>query len=212
MFKIIKRRTSRINYYYKNNEQNKSLYLRHLIFLLIFTAGLTAGSLVIRREYGNLLSELLSLYENYIGIKAGERPLINFSNSLLKSVFILITAYAAGLCAVGTPIIYSLPLINGIGIGTISAYMYRTFSLKGIGYCALTLYPGKIVNTVVMITACTFSAIMSSEMLKNLTVGEENPSFKQYNIRFLILLIFTIFASLIDTLLNSLFAGYFNFQ
>ncbi len=212
MFKIIKRRTSRINYYCKSDANDKSLLLRHLIFLSLFAAGLTAGSLIIRKEYGNLLSELLSLYENYVGIKAGERPLINFSNSLLKSIFTLMIAYSAGLCAVGTPIIYSLPLISGIGIGTISAHMYRTFSLKGIGYCALTLFPGKIINTVVMITACTFSTVMSTKMLKNLTIGEESMNFKQYNLRYLILLVFSVTASLADTLLNSLFAGYFNFQ
>lgn len=170
------------------------------------------GSVAVKNGVGDLLTRLFSVYENYISIKTGERAVINFGNSFFKSAVMLILTYSAGLCAVGTPVIYAVPIISGIGIGAISSHMYSAFSLKGIGYCALMVYPSKVVTTVIMITACTFSSVMSMKMLKTLMIGEEELNYRNYNFKYLVLLMFSTVAALIDTVLNLLFAGYFNFQ
>ncbi|MBQ3149758.1 MAG: stage II sporulation protein M [Clostridia bacterium] len=211
MFKIIKSRRARINVYYGNQPQ-KDKYIRQSVLLLLFTTGMVVGSVVIRKGAGEILSDILNIYSDYISAKAGESVLTGFCNSFFIVLILLIITYSLGLCAVGTPVIYLIPLVSGIGTGTVSAFMYSKYLLKGIGYCALISYPGKIICTVVMITACAAAAEMSTKMLKILTKQDEGVDYKDYNLRYLIYVGFAVLSALTDTVLNLLFGNYFIFR
>lgn len=213
MIKLIKHRKTHINGYYTFNDiDTKKFHLKQLFFLLVFILGLCIGAVAVRRGMGDTLEKLMSIYENYIDIKKNETLLTSFCNSFFKSTAILILIYSAGLSALGAPIIFFIPLVNGIGLGTVSAYMYSIFSLKGIGYCSLLLYPPKVITTVSMLTACSYSLVMSTKILKTLTNTDEEINYRQYNMKYLVLLSISVLSALIDVLLNSLFIKYFNFH
>ena len=193
------------------------VYLRKvklLVLLLLFLGGLVLGTVTVRRGETALLKWLSTLFENYTFVRSERSAADNFCNTFLRQSLLLGGTYAVGLCAVGVPLLYFLPMLYGTGVGIVSAYLYLQFALKGIGYCALLLYPGIILSVCAILFGCSISIAMSGTILKNLlnTQKEEAPEFRKYNLKYLILIGISGITALVDTVLNMVFSGYFQFS
>jgi hypothetical protein len=212
MFKVIRKRTGRINGYYQRQTQRS--HRKEIVLFLFFFAGLAVGAIAVRKNSSLLLDRLLSLFENYSVVKAGQSAAVNFSNALFKQIILLLTTFCIGLCAVGLPFLYLLPFGYGTGVGLVSAFLYKTYMLKGIGYCALILYPGVILTVAALVFACSVGARMSRFLMNGLltkdTSDEEN--FRQYCLRFLAAAGVAVCAALAETALYAVFSGYFQFS
>lgn len=213
MFRVIQKRTGRIKGYYHHNEEKKSHHREILLFLFFF-CGLVLGALAVRRDTNPLLSRLLSLFENYSIVKAAQSIAVNFSNALFKQIILLSCTFCIGLCAVGMPFLFLVTFGYGLGIGLVSAFLYKTYMLKGIGYCALILYPGVILTLASLIFACSVGAQMSRFLMNGLLLKEtnRNETFRRYCIQFLIAAGVSVCAATVETALYALFSGYFQFS
>lgn len=211
MYKVIKSRTKKIN--------GSGIILtlieskRVLIFTGIFAIGMLIGAGAVKANSATLVVKLLTIFNNYREVRMQQPMAINFCNSFINAFSYLVIIYCAGLCAVGTPVIYAVPLIRGLGLGLINGYLYNAYLIKGVGYSMLILFPGIVFYVIVMIMACNEGTLMSKEMLlmiMNKKLEGEN-SFKFYSVRFLLFCIITAIGALVETFFFSVFSGFFDF-
>ena len=212
MFRVIQKRTGRIRGYYKPNTPVS--HRREIVLFLFFFCGLLLGAFAVRKNSSPLLDRLLSLFENYSVVKSGQSTAVNFSNAVFKQLILLLCTFCIGLCAVGTPLLFLVPFAYGTGIGLVSAFLYKTYMLKGIGYCALILYPSVILTVAALVFACSVGARMSRNLMKGLLTKETDSAetFRQYCLQFMIPAAVSVCAALAETALYMLFSGYFQFS
>ncbi|MCL2509029.1 MAG: stage II sporulation protein M [Oscillospiraceae bacterium] len=186
---------------------------RVLLLTLIFAAGMLIGAGVVRSNADSLIVKLLTLFNNYREVKEAQSIIVNFCNSFINSFIYLLVVYCAGLCAVGTPLIYAVPMIRGLGLGIISGYLYNAYALKGVGYSALIIYPGVIFSVVALLTACNEGILMSKDVLTLLTNrgGETETGYKLYCVRFVIFSVVTAFGAVAETFFYMMFSRFFTF-
>ena len=211
MFRVIKKRTGRIKGYYHNEAPRP--HRKEFVLFLFFFAGLALGAFAVRKNSSQILDRLLSLFQNYAAVKGEQSAAVNFSNALFRQLILLLSTFCIGLCAVGMPFLYLVPFAYGVGSGLVSAFLYKTYMLKGIGYCALILFPGIVLTTAALIFACSVGADMSRFLMDRL-LTKDTPraeTFRQYCLRFLIAAGVAACAALTETALYALFSGYFQF-
>ncbi len=212
MFRVIQKRKGRINGYY--NMSAKKSHRKEIVLLLFFLAGLVLSALVIRKNSSPLSDRLLSLCQNYTLVKAEQSAVVNFCNAFFRQIILLLLTFCIGLCAVGMPFIYLVLFAYGTGIGLVSAFLYKTYMLKGIGYCALILYPGVILTTLSLIFSGSVGVEMSRILMNGLLLKEpkQEEAFRPYCLRFLIASGIAVCAALAEAALYALFSGYFHFS
>lgn len=198
----------------------KKRNLRHLmnsqrIILLIcfYVVGSLIGAIAIKNTNGEFLLRIKELTENFIIEKNTQSILQNFLASLLTdSVFIAIIMIF-GLCLIGEPIIWLIPLIRGMGMGFVSGYFFRTYSLNGMLYCLIIIFIPATISVASTIFACKESIITSKELYnsvkKSTAITIENY-FRLYFLRFLILYSLMVFSAILAAVLTYLFSGKIN--
>ena len=214
MFRVIQKRTGRLQGYYHWNEKSTASHRQEILLLAFFLTGLLLGAFAVRKSSSVLLERLLSLFQNYTVVKSEQSPGANFCSALFREIVFLGVPLCVGLCAVGLPMLYVLPLTYGAGIGLVGTYLYKTYALKGIGYCALIFYPGKILSFCALVYACTEAVSMSRGLMQGLLQKESGrqPSFSEYCRTFLIAAVCAAVAAALETALYAVFARYFQFS
>ena len=214
MFKVIqKKRTGRIQAYYRA-PASPTLHRREILLFGMLLVGLICGALTVRTSGNTILSHVWALFRNYFDVKAQQSVLYNWSNAFFKRTLLLVVIYWIGTCAFGTPVLYAVPTIHGVGIGLVSAYLYASLSLKGVGYCALLLFPGEIIFCATMLLACAAGMEMSGQLL-HLLSGKTEPepvSMRGYTARFGIFWLLCACSAVLETALYAVFSGYFQFS
>lgn len=212
MFRVIQKRTGRISGYYK--PERKIAHKKEILIFSLFIIGFMIGVTIVRTNNIVFLDRTLTLFRNYTEVKAKQSIFSNFGNALFKSMILLIITYTASLCAVGTPFLYFIPWSYGVIIGLISAYLYTEFALKGIGYCALLIYPYVLFNLTILIISGSAGLDLSSNLLKHIIEPESDTriSFRSFNLRYVAFILSACVAAIADAALQRLFSGYFIFS
>lgn len=210
MFKVIQKRTGRIQGYY-NPKTNRTEHQNEILLFILFVCGILIGAVAIRTCSSNLPERLQLLFQNYLEVKAGQGIGSNFCNALFRELLLLLAVYCVGLCAVGTPGICCIAAAYGGGIGIIGAYLYKKYMLKGIGYCALLFYPGRILYIAALILAGSCGVRMSRTILHTLIQKEaaQESNFRSYNVQFLKSVCISVASALLESALFALFMRYF---
>lgn len=187
-----------------------------IFFVVLLFIGLALGSIYARNASADFLNSLDFLFTTNLDA----RLLQNFSNTFctcFASNFIfLISLYLLGLAPWGIAFMPFLILLKGFGIGLTAGYLFIEKSLSGVGFYLLVLLPGTFLFCVSLVLFAS-SAFYHSKQMFVYTVSKEAPktSLKNgvitYSSRFMSSLIMTFFASVVDTVLWTLFAGGFNF-
>ena len=185
---------------------------RLILFVILFAVGVVFGISLYKKNDSTLMIKLLSVFNGYREVRETQSFTVNFVNSLFTYMIYVGTIYVFGLCAVGIPGICAAVFIRGLGIGTISGYMYSEFTLQGLGYCALIIYPGLIASLTAMFMCCNESVCMSRDMLMLVSFknNEYTTGIKMYSIRYLIFVLISAVAALVDAVFLMLFSKLFN--
>ena len=186
---------------------------RIVILLCLFICGLIIGSFSVKNNDSLLSAQLEDIIMSAILKKQSITYLNAFFDSLIINLVFLISAFALGLCAIGIPAIALLPLIKGFSMGITGAYIYSNYSVKGVCYCLLILFPAQIIMSAVLIIACNEGFYMSADLFSTLnnSISKEKNLIRMYLTRFGVLFVFTVAASLIDAALTRLFSSLFTF-
>lgn len=137
-------------------EKNKE----YIILLLIYVAGLLAGSLLFKSLD---LSKYSSYVSDFLTVK-GDSLLSVAVDRLSVYLIIYVLTILLGLCIIGFPIINLVPLLCGFEVAIKIAFYYNLYSLKGIGYSLLMIAPEATAFMVILF----FTISASKELSKNI--------------------------------------------
>lgn len=137
-------------------EKNKE----YIFLLLIYVAGLLAGSLLFKSLD---LSKYSSYVSDFLTVK-GDSLLSVAVDRLSVYLIIYVFTILLGLCIIGFPIINLVPLLCGFEVAIKIAFYYNLYSLKGIGYSLLMIAP----EAAAFMAILFFTISASKELSKNI--------------------------------------------
>lgn len=184
-----------------------------LFLPIIFTfAGIISGCIGGKGE-GKLYLKITDYFTTVILTRDITSIGSEFLIYLIFPAVFLIVIFFLGLSVFGALITNVMPLIYGYIIGCISFFLYNEYTLKGLGYCIIMIFPYGTLCLLAIVLCCRESINMSEYILKSISKTAKFPNygFAVYYKSFFRNLIFIVGASALKTILEYLFGGLFAF-
>lgn len=184
------------------------------LFLPIFFsfAGIISGCIGGKGE-GKLFLKITDYFTTVILTRDITSIGSEFLIYLIFPAVFLIVIFFLGLSVFGALITNVMPLIYGYIIGCISFFLYNEYTLKGLGYCIIMIFPYGTLCLLAIVLCCRESINMSEYIMKSISKTTKFPNygFAVYYKSFFRNLIFIVGASALKTILEYLFGGLFAF-
>lgn len=184
-----------------------------LFLPIIFTfAGIISGCIGGKGE-GKLYLKITDYFTTVILTRDITSIGSEFLIYLIFPAVFLIVIFFLGLSVFGALITNIMPLIYGYIIGCISFFLYNEYTLKGLGYCIIMIFPYGTLCLLAIVLCCRESINMSEYIMKSISKTAKFPNygFAVYYKSFFRNLIFIVGASALKTILEYLFGGLFAF-
>ena len=184
-----------------------------LFLPIIFTvAGIISGCIGGKGE-GKLFLKITDYFTTVILTRDITSIGSEFLIYLIFPAVFLIVIFFLGLSVFGALITNVMPLIYGYIIGCISFFLYNEYTLKGLGYCIIMIFPYGTLCLLAIVLCCRESINMSEYIMKSISKTTKFPNygFAVYYKSFFRNLIFIVGASALKTILEYLFGGLFAF-
>lgn len=184
-----------------------------LFLPIIFTfAGIISGCFGGKGE-GKLFFKITDYFTTVILTRDITSIGSEFLIYLIFPAVFLIVIFFLGLSVFGALITNVMPLIYGYIIGCISFFLYNEYTLKGLGYCIIMIFPYGTLCLLAIVLCCRESINMSEYIMKSISKTTKFPNygFAVYYKSFFRNLIFIVGASALKTILEYLFGGLFAF-
>lgn len=184
-----------------------------LFLPIIFTfAGIISGCFGGKGE-GKLFLKITDYFTTVILTRDITSIGSEFLIYLIFPAVFLIVIFFLGLSVFGALITNVMPLIYGYIIGCISFFLYNEYTLKGLGYCIIMIFPYGTLCLLAIVLCCRESINMSEYIMKSISKTTKFPNygFAVYYKSFFRNLIFIVGASALKTILEYLFGGLFAF-
>ena len=180
------------------------------ILCILLLTGMFLGAVCVKHADEAMLEKIKLLTGTYISSGASRSILDNFLSYIsADTVFIIISVFF-GLCVIGEPILWTLPMIRGLGLGLITGFVYKTYSVQGVLYSTVLIVIPAVISSLAMAVSCKES-ILSSREIKS-ALKEDGKQFnyseflKLFAVRNLILYAFVILSGLVGCLLTYFFS------
>ncbi len=185
-----------------------------IILFSFFLCGIILGIFIIKNLNDDIRNALSTLLNNYISAKSECGFLSCFSGVAVYLVIFIVIAFLFGMCAVGTPFVWAVPVIFGIMCSCYVSLMLINYGLKGIFYCIIINLAPYAITTATLVRCCCESTKLSVNLF-NCIVGDNalrgQNLFKEYIVNYLILCIPVIIGALISTFCFKIFESLFIF-
>lgn len=185
-----------------------------IVFYMIVIIGLFIGNYVVK-EIPEVYQTVKNSFNNFLASVEGQTLMKNFAGQLIVNTATLLISFVFGLCAIGFPIPFLTVFMKGIGIGTLSSFLYAEHRLSGFGFCMLVFYPVQLIITLVLIFFGKESTKMSVQLLKSVTEQSikqnERHEIKKYAMQFILCLLIVMIVSFISAVLNVYVVKLFDF-
>ncbi len=184
-----------------------------LISTIILVAGIISGTVVYMLSKDSVENELRELFLSFFTELSNKNKPEIISGLVMQNLgyFFLMLIFAV--CAFGTPAVYFLSFAKALGLGMLTTYIYDAFALKGIEYCLLVFFPGKILLIFAMVLLTQNCYVMSLDINRSLRNKSDGVvEFKNFSLRALLILIIIFLSSFVDFLTVISFSSLFNFS
>ncbi len=187
-----------------------------LIFVLLILAGMVLGALYSRSADTKALESLDFLFTTNLGSRLSQSAIGTFCACFASDFIFLVCAFLFGTAPWGLPFEFASVMFKGFGIGVTAAYLYISHGLSGVGFYLLVLLPGTFLFCMALAVFSASAFEFSKRMFvmtacRAVPLSSAREGLLRLGSKFLTALIFTFAASLLDTLLWSMFAGAFKF-
>ena len=185
-----------------------------IIMFTLFLCGVILGIFIIKNSGDEFRCFLNNCIGNYISSKSQNGFIVCFCGLLLFLLVFVFTDFLFGLCAVGTPLVWLIPVVFGVMCGGCVSCMFINYGLKGLFYCLLVDLICFAITAATLIKCCRESTNMSVDLFTCImgnSCCKNAISFKEYVISYLVLCIPVVLSALISTVCFKLFAGLFIF-
>lgn len=183
-----------------------------IVLPMIFTViGMSLGCFDGKGE-GSLFLRLTNYFTSVVLTGESFTPVSGFLYYLIFPSVFMIIIFFLGLSVFGSVITNLVPLCYGYTVGCISYFQYSEYTLKGLGYCIIMLYPYCVLTLLAIILCCRESINMSQLIVGSISKSKvPNYSFTSYCRAFAKNLVFIFAASAVKLLLEYLFGALFVF-
>lgn len=173
------------------------------------------GSLFLKCSDGRFSDFISDYFVKYYNVRCQQSFWIKFIGCAKLWIFFFALMYLSGTSLIG---IVAGPMILGTFCflyGATAGFLYKTYSINGIVLCLLVIILPRAICIFALII-CSRESINLSLALSSVTINQSHTGnvymqFRLYSIRYLLLLLVLIVASLLDCAFSSLFIRYFNF-
>lgn len=188
---------------------------KSVILFALFLCGIIIGSVTVLKSDGEFQNIIKSFTENFIKSKNELNFIKLFSGNVFVYMIFPMFAFLFGLCAVGLPLIYSIPFIYGLFYSIIVTFFISMYGTTGLGFSAIIIIPAVSVTAGVLMKCCSVSSAMSVDILSALTGNDvkksnNNGLIKEYVLKYVIYFLISIISSLIMSGSFKLFGSLFN--
>lgn len=182
-----------------------------ILLTTLFVCGMLLGVLFVKHASTETYSMLQNLVDTHFKETEAQSVLMNFLTTLGTEGIYLLLVVLCGLCIVGEPILWLLPIGKGLGLGVVSASLYKIYTLQGLEYYALFLLAPAVLSTAALLFGCKesilFSRDMNRSLFKKTDAGFGIGALKLYALRHIVLFVIMIFAAALSAVLMHLFHG-----
>lgn len=134
---------------------------------------------------------------------------------LMIPTFFAFLLFFCGLSVYGGLVSNFLIISYSMIIGFVSYYFYSNYSLKGLAYCVIIIFPYAILTlfSLILITGecINMSQVLTKNLSKNLRGRGKEYNFKFYYRNCMKSYCFIVLGTVIKIIIDSLFIGLFNF-
>ena len=185
-----------------------------IILFSLFLCGIILGVFIIKNCNDDIKNALSTLLSNYITAKIECGFISCFSGVLVFLILFVVFSFLFGMCAVGTPFVWAVPVIFGVICSGYVSLMLINYELKGLFYCILVDLLPYAITTATLVKCCCESTKISVNLFNCLTGCSSIKGkilFKDYVLNYLILCIPVVIGTLISTFCFKIFQGLFIF-
>ena len=185
-----------------------------LTLTLFFILGLLFGSFLFS-ENKDFLEFTQAISKSYLKVRFEQEFLSVLKSSILINLIFLLLIFILGSSVTGVTFVPLIFSINGIYFGSIAAYIFSQYALKGIAFNAIVLIPPTVITVIFLLLGGRQSMYFSLSLTK-ITLPQTAPknlsyAFKSYCIYYIFLIIPIIISALLDAWLSKRLLPYFNF-
>lgn len=185
-----------------------------IIFAIFIAAGVVAGVLC----YKNIdifKGEATELFDKHYQFHSKKNFFQIAGQTLLNFIPLILISFVVGTSAAGCVLVPVLPLTAGFLFGIISGYLYDSQQIMGVVYNLLVMLPSSLIAFLGLLLCCResfgFSKLLASMCINSGRCFNLYSDFKNYCIRYIVIMALFIVYALIDASLASLFIKYFQF-
>lgn len=146
--------------------ENNYYNISALISAIPIGVGIISGCIVYLLFGEIIKGELWNFFIRFTIEFTGKTKVEILTGLLLSNVPYLVLMYLFGTNLRGTYLAFALSFFKSFGLGLISTYIYCAYSLKGIEYCLLIFFPGKVIQI--------FSMLLLTENCHNMSLNLSN--------------------------------------
>lgn len=190
-------------------------YGAKILFVFLLFVGLIFGSIFANDCKQETLNSLDFLFTTNLDARLSQSAVGTFCACFASDFIFLFSVFLFGFAPWGIPAASFAVLVKGFGTGVTAGFLFVTHSLLGVGFYLLVLLPGTFIFCIALISMAKSSFDYSKRMFFTVLGRVYNISNKEISLnycsRLMSSLIMTFCASVLDTVLWTLFAGAFNF-
>ena len=197
---------------YSVRVNNFVLNWKIIIPVIFSVAGLIFGSTASEGD-GRLYLKITEYFTQSVMSQPVVQLVPYFLRCLLMPSVLIAILFFFGLSAYGGVFTNLFPFIYGFVVGVISFYMYRTYTLKGLAYCVIMIFPYAVLSMIAIILCTSESISMSELILRSISKSNKfiDYSFKTYYTQYAKNYAFVLLAAALKIILDYLFGTLFNF-
>ncbi len=185
-----------------------------IILFSLFLCGIIIGAFFIKNCEDEIKNALSTLLKSFFSAKAENSFFTCFSGMLVFHLLFIFIAFLFGLCAVGTPLVWLVPVAFGASCSSYVGLMLINYGLKGLLFCVMVDLIPYAITTASLVRCCCESMKISVGLftcLSGNTALKGRNLFKDYALNYLILCIPVVIGTVIGSFCFRIFQGLFIF-
>lgn len=189
---------------FKNNQ-------KLILLTTVFICGVLLGILFVKYSSATTFTTLQNLMKAHFKQCESQSVWLNFLTTFSTEFLYIFAAVLFGFCIVGEPLLWILPLVKGLGVGAVSACLYKAYTLQGLEYyAAFLLIPSALYATVLLFSckeSILFSRDINRSIFKNTNILKGLTDVKLYLLRHFVLSLILLLGAVMYALLLQVLQG-----
>ena len=193
---------------FRLNNSSKSAIISFAVIFL----GIVFGIMLYSLSDEALLTALQEDFISFVSVLKNKNNPEIFAGLFFQNILYCIIMIIFSLCVYGTPAVLLISFIKAMGLGLLTTCIYDSFLLKGVEYCLLVFFPGKVFLVFAMILLTQNSSVNSNSITKSFKgCAERGGSLKKFALRTVVIIIILTLSNTVDYFACALFSSLFEF-